>query len=63
MTSLRWPRCWYVDANKIPCGHVSLLQSDISEVEITCSHRSNSARFITMTDHNCKWSVGMTDRW
>ena len=21
-------------------------------------HRSNSARFITMTDHKCKWSVG-----
>ena len=26
---------------------------DSSEVEITCSHRSNSVRFITMTDHKC----------
>ena len=33
-----------------------------TEVEITCGHRSNSARFITMTDHKCKWLVGMTDR-
>ena len=24
-----------------------------AEVKITCGHRSNSVRFITMTDHNC----------
>lgn len=22
-----------------------------------CGHRSNSARFTTMADHKCKWSV------
>ena len=34
----------------------------ITEVKITCGHRSNSVRFITVTEHNCKWSIGMTDR-
>ena len=29
-------------------------------VKITCSHRSNPMCFITMTDHQCKWLVGMT---
>ena len=44
-------------------GHSNwIVDGTTAEVEITCGHQSNSARFITMTDHKCEWLVGMTNR-
>ena len=33
-----------------------------TEIEIMCCHWSNSVRFITMTNHKCKWSVGEREK-
>ena len=38
-----------------------VVNAPLPEVEITGGHWSNATHFITMTDHQCKWSVGMTD--